>query len=105
MLKKKGWVCLIEMKYCLEKNIEDNAQKAYKQLFETMTYLKEKGVLNEKDYRFYLNYSVPDYSNREPFSAFRFTPEELLCYKKQGMSILGYNNLLILNEGYIKVPL
>ena len=32
----KGWVCLVELKYCLEKNIERNAGDAFKQLYETL---------------------------------------------------------------------
>ena len=102
--KKKGWICLVELKYCKEKNIGNNSEKAYDQLFTTLDFLKEKGVLCPKTHRIYLNYSVPDYSNKEPFAAFRYTPEELMNYKKQGIQILGYNNVLIFNEGFIKVP-
>lgn len=102
--KKKAWVCLIEMKYCLEKNIEVNAQKAYDQLLDTLVYLKANGVLSDQTHRFYLNYSVPDHSNREPFTSFRFSPEELLVYKRKGITLLGYNNVLILNEAFVKVP-
>lgn len=101
---RKAWACLVEMKYCLENNIESNAQKAYKQLFDTLAYLKENGVLSDQTHRFYLNYSVPDYSNREPFTSFRFTPEDLLEFKKQGIILLGYNNVLVLNEAYVKIP-
>lgn len=102
--QKKAWACLVEMKYCLEPNIEANADKAYKQLLDTLAYLKKNGVLSDQTHRFYLNYSVPDHSNREPFTSFRYTPEDLLFYKKRGITLLGYNNVLILNEAFVKVP-
>ena len=103
--KKKAWACLIEMKYCLEKNIEDNAPKAYSQLLDTLDYLKKKEVLSDQTHRFYLNFSVPDHSNKEPFTSFFFTPDELLKYKReQGIIILGCNNVLVLNEAFVKVP-
>lgn len=101
---RKAWVCLVEMKYCLENNIKSNAYKAYGQLQDTLTYLKANGVLNDEKHRFYLNYSVPDYSNREPFTSFLFTPEDLLEYKRKGISLLGYNNVLVLNEEYVNLP-
>ena len=103
--KHKAWACFIELKYCQSKNIESNSDEAYEQLFSTLSYLIQKGVLNKEDYRFYLNYSSPDHSNREPFFSFKFSPSERLKYRKEfGIQILGYNQVLILNEAYIQVP-
>ena len=42
----KGWVCLVELKYCLEKNIERNAGDAFKQLYETLNKLVELNIVD-----------------------------------------------------------
>ena len=102
--RKKGWVCLVELKYCEEHNIERNSDKAYDQLVVTLDFLLKKNVLSLRDHRFYLNISVPDHSNKEPFSSFQNTQDRLLSLKKRGVFLLGYNNVLIFNEAFIKVP-
>lgn len=50
----KGWVCLVELKYCLEKNIERNAGDAFKQLYETLNKLVELNIVDYKSHRIYL---------------------------------------------------
>ncbi|EIY39213.1 hypothetical protein HMPREF1064_00552 [Phocaeicola dorei CL02T12C06] len=54
----KGWVCLVELKYCLEKNIERNAGDAFKQLYETLNKLVELNIVDYKSHRIYLNISI-----------------------------------------------
>lgn len=102
--KKKGWVCLVEMKYCKEKNIANNMNKACLQLRSTLAFLTEKDVLDSDKQRIYLNVSIPDYSHREPFTGFIQTQDYILNMKKiYNVVFLGYNNLLILNEAFIQI--
>lgn len=102
---KKGWACLVELKYCLEKNVESNSGAAFAQLNNTLDFLKGKGVLDSDNYRIYLNISIPDHSNKEPFLSFISTQDDVLDkLKNERVQVLGYNQVLILNEGFIKVP-
>lgn len=103
--KRKGWVCLLELKYCREKNITGNVGKAFSQLKSTLAFLESKEVIDRRRQRVYLNISIPDYSNREPFTGFMLTQDVVLEMKeKHHVILLGYNNLLILNEAFIKIP-
>lgn len=72
----KGWVCLVELKYCLEKNIERNAGDAFKQLYETLNKLVELNIVDYKSHRIYLNISIPEHSHRAPFTAFQNTQDD-----------------------------
>lgn len=103
--KRKGWVCLVELKYCMEKNIENNATHAYNQLRGTFDKLIELEILDIKTHRIYLNISVPEHSHKEPFTAFLTTQDEMLDKNKTDkINLLGYNEALILNEGFIRIP-
>ena len=96
---------MVELKYCLEKNVESNSGAAFAQLNNTLDFLKEKGVLDSDNYRIYLNISIPDHSNKEPFLSFISTQDDVLDkLKNERVQVLGYNQVLILNEGFIKVP-
>lgn len=74
----KGWVCLVELKYCKEKNIERNSESAFKQLCETLNRLVELSILDYQSHRIYLNISIPEHTHKEPFTAFQNTQDELL---------------------------
>ena len=101
----KGWVCLVELKYCLEKNIERNAGDAFKQLYETLNKLVELNIVDYKSHRIYLNISIPEHSHRAPFTAFQNTQDDLLeCLYTHKVKVLGYNEVLILNECFIRPP-
>ena len=101
----KGWVCLVELKYCLEKNIERNAGDAFKQLYETLNKLVELNIVDYKSHRIYLNISIPERSHRAPFTAFQNTQDDLLeCLYTHKVKVLGYNEVLILNECFIRPP-
>lgn len=101
----KGWVCLVELKYCLEKNIEGNAEHALKQLYETLDKLIELEILDYKSHRIYLNISIPEHSHKSPFTSFQNTQDGLLenLYTHK-VKVLGYNEALILNECFIRPP-
>lgn len=99
----KGWVCLVELKYCLEKNIKRNSEHAFKQLYDTLDKLVELNIIDYQSHRIYLNISIPEHSEKAPFTAFQNTQDELLdVLEKRKVKLLGYNEALILNEGYIK---
>ncbi|MEY8687653.1 hypothetical protein AB9N12_16485 [Bacteroides sp. AN502(2024)] len=101
----KGWVCLVELKYCLEKNIERNSAHAFRQLHDTLEKLVEKEILDYHSHRIYLNISIPEHSNKAPFMAFLNSQDELLSIlEEHKVKVLGYNKALILNEGFIKIP-
>lgn len=101
----KGWVCLVELKYCKERNIEKNSEGAFKQLHETLKRLVELNILDYQSHRIYLNISIPEHSHREPFTAFQnLQDEQLERLQKHKVKLLGYNKALILNESYIKIP-
>ncbi len=55
----KPWLLLLEMKYCMEKNIPTNAIKALAQLNDTFQLLKEKGFVDEKVAHIFFNIGVP----------------------------------------------
>lgn len=101
--KKKKWVLLLEMKYSKEKNIQENAADALDELEKTRDHLIEKGVLNLDDFRVYFNISFPEYTHREPFQSFLFSPSELLDYKdKQKVNLMGYNRVLVANGAFLR---
>lgn len=103
--RKKGWSCLVELKYCLEKNITGNSESAFLQLKGTLSYLIEKNVIDLKRHRVYLNISIPDHSHKEPFLSFMATQDETIsALAEHKIMVLGYNEVLILNEGFLKVP-
>lgn len=53
----------------------------------------------------YVWISIPEHSHRAPFTAFQNTQDELLeILEEHKVKLLGYNEALILNEGYIKTP-
>lgn len=104
--QKKAWVCLMEMKYCLEKNVDSNSENAFNQLIACFNYLKGKGIIDLKRHRVYLNISIPDHSNKQPFNSFSFSQNRILELKKnERVQFLGYNEIKILNEAYLEPSL
>ena len=101
--KKRKWMLLLEMKYGKEKNIKENAEDALDELEKTKDRLFEKGVLNYDEYRLYFDISFPEYTSREPFQSFLFSPNELLAYKeKQKVNLMGYNCIMVANGAYLR---
>ena len=100
--QKKGWVCLMELKYCLEKNIESNSENAFNQLTACFDYLKNKGIINLKIHRVYFNISIPDHSSKQPFNRFSFSQDRIIDLKKtKSIQFLGLNEIRVLNESYL----
>lgn len=104
--KKKGWLLLLELKYCKdeERNLTDNLDKAVKQVTQTYQTLVSSKIVDSEQLRVYCNIAAPP-SSREPFTSFLTTQDaakKLLDESK--IHLLGFNEVLILNEGYIKPP-
>ena len=101
----RPFVLLLEMKYCLPKNADENSLDAFLQLKRTLTYLEQKEIINRNQHRIYLNISIP-WSSAEPFESFRDTQNDIIeALENDKIAILGYNSLLIHTETHIKVPL
>lgn len=100
-----GFLLLCELKYCKAHNIQVNAEKAYDQLNSTWNHLASKGIFDSNHCKSFLNISVPDHSDKSPFSSFLYPQNERLDWlKKYRIVLLGENNLLVLDKGIIKVP-
>lgn len=104
--KKKGWLLLLELKYCKDqdRNLTDNLNHAFNQVTQSYSTLTNKGYVNPDAVRVYCNIAAPT-SAREPFTNFLTNQDS----KKEKMdklhiNLLGLNEVLILNECYIKVP-
>lgn len=101
---ERGWLLLLELKYCLDKesNRTQNASKAYEQLLNTWSLLNEKGILNRKQCRSFLNISMPAHK-KLPFYAFIATPADRIKLKKEkNVNLMGVNEVLIVNKGILK---
>ena len=100
--QKKGWVCLMELKYCLEKNIKRNSGGAFNQLVSCFDYLIGKGIIDLKKHRVYFNISIPDHSSKQPFNSFSFSQDKIIDLKRtKSIQFLGFNEIKILDEGYL----
>ena len=101
--KNLKMACLVELKYCLDKerNLIENTIKAKSQLTNTLRILLNKGILNTRDYKIYLNISIPD-SEKIPFTSFlTTTPDSICSAKDEGCTLWGYNRLRILNASFL----
>ena len=101
---EKGWWLLCELKYCLAKNLESNADTAYQQLLDTWKLLVARKVINIRHNKTYLNISIPDHSDRAPFVSFYSTQDEQISWRKRNkIHLLGHNDVLVVNEGILQV--
>lgn len=95
--KKNPWVLLLEMKYCQNSdNIDEDSSNALTQLKESYQYLHDIGLLDCKLHKIHLLVSIPDYSNKEPFTNFRVSQSEILNnFKNNAIEIHGINRMLV----------
>lgn len=101
---KRRWLALAELKYCQgeDRNIVSNFSKALSQLEETFLYLVDKKKLFTKnDYRFYWVISMPEHSDKVPFSAFVLSQDEELEYKDKYNSIIISDNRVVIWTGSV----
>lgn len=98
----KPWVLFIELKYCDYKNAKKKISDAKNQVFATMRYLKENGVVKDKQ-RCYLVVSLPK-QNNTPFENWIMTPAEISSLKlNENIIFRGVNELSIIDEHNIKI--
>lgn len=122
--KHKGWMLLAELKYCeTVEAVDSNAETAYLQLLHTLDWLVQKKVAKPTRHRVYLNVSIPPFSEREPFTSFLQTQDDILdgepgmltncvgskLFKQIAdagfeLHVLGMNSVLIYTYANIMIP-
>lgn len=81
---RKRWLALVELKYCksADRNIASNFEDAISQLETTFIYLKvTKNVFSQDEYRYFWVVSMPEHSEKAPFSAFAWSQDDALRYQ------------------------
>lgn len=105
---QKRWLALAELKYCkgADRNIANNFEDALDQLRETFLYLRDEvRLFGESEYKYYWIVSMPEHSDRIPFSAFVLSQDELLAYQELYKSIIISDNIVDIWTGtVIKIP-
>lgn len=105
---KKRWLALAELKYCKgeDRNIASNFEVALNQLRETFLHLRDvAGLFKDEDYRFFWIVSMPEHSDKVPFSAFVLSHDELMAYKNLYNSVIISDNVVDIWTGtVIKLP-
>lgn len=104
--KDKGWLLLCELKYNhSEETIRNNVETAYSQLRSTWELCEQNKVFDKRRCRSFLNITLPDFSYKAPFNSFILTQSEKLKWiKRNKIHLMGYNDVLIVNEGRLQVP-
>lgn len=101
---KKKWALLVELKYCKEKNIEPNAEKAWTQLLTTHNIIKSKGCIDET-HKVFFNISMPLLSTRMPFTSFLDSQADIKKLKDEhNIILLGRNHMIIATPAFLKLP-
>lgn len=101
---QKKWLALVELKYCkgADRNISTNFMNALNQLEETFVYLRdEKGILDNKQYRYFWVISMPEHSDKIPFSAFALSQDELMKYYERYKTIIISDNVVEIWTGSV----
>lgn len=105
---KKRWLALAELKYCKgeDRNIASNFEDALNQLRDTFLHLRDvSGLFKDDDYRYFWIVSMPEHSDKVPFSAFVLSQDELMAYKDLYNSVIISDNVVDIWTGtVIKLP-
>lgn len=105
---KKRWLALAELKYCKgeDRNLTGNFEDALKQLRDTFLYLRDEvGLFKNDEYRYFWIVSMPEHSDKVPFSAFVLSQDELMAYKDLYNSVIISDNVVDIWTGtVIKMP-
>lgn len=105
---KKRWLALAELKYCKGEdcNIASNFEDALNQLRDTFLHLRDvAGLFKDDDYRYFWIVSMPEHSDKVPFSAFVLSQDELMAYKDLYNSVIISDNVVDIWTGtVIKLP-
>lgn len=102
----KPWLLFLETKYCHKpENIDNYTFKAYTQMYNTMTRIKDLTGMNPKERKVYFVYSVPTCSEYEPFGEFTLNQNDTLRgYDEEGIIMMGYNKVLIMSPTRLRRP-
>lgn len=104
----KRWLALIELKYCKgnDANIIANFEDALDEIQKTFLYLRdEKKLFENFSYRFYWVISIPEHSEKIPFSAFVLTQDDLTDIKdKYNATLISDNSVTIWTGSVIVAP-
>ena len=105
---KKRWLALAELKYCKgeDRNIASNFEDALNQLRDTFLHLRDvAGLFKDDDYRYFWIVSMPEHSDKVPFSAFVLSQDELMAYKDLYNAVIISDNVVDIWTGtVIKLP-
>ncbi|MBP3823614.1 MAG: hypothetical protein J6I36_09440 [Bacteroidaceae bacterium] len=100
----KRWLALAELKYCKgeDRSITRNFEDALIQLRDTFIYLRDSRHLFTVDsFRFYWIISIPEHSEKIPFSEFALSQDQLLEYKANYNSIIISDNVVNIWTGTV----
>lgn len=101
---KKRWLALAELKYCKgeDRNIASNFEDALNQLRDTFLHLRDvAGLFKDDDYRYFWIVSMPEHSDKVPFSAFVLSQDELMAYKDLYNSVIISDNVVDIWTGTV----
>lgn len=105
---RKRWLALAELKYCKgeDRNIASNFEDAVMQLRDTFLYLRDElRLFKNNDYNYFWIVSIPEHSDKVPFSAFVLSQDELMVYKDLYNSVIISDNVVDIWTGtVIKLP-
>lgn len=101
---RRPWMLFLETKYCEPQNIENHAVKACSQMICTLEKLEKTGVADRNGRRVFFAYSVPGRDEMVPFGAFTLSQDASLNLNEQGITVFGYNTVLIATPAHLFVP-
>lgn len=105
----RRWLALVELKYCKgnDANIIANFEDALDEIKKTFLYLRdEKKLFENSSYRFYWVISIPEHSEKIPFSAFVLTQDDLTDIKdKYSATLISDNSVTIWTRSLIINPI
>ena len=104
----KRWLALVELKYCKgnDANIIANFSDALDEITKTFLYLRdEKKLFENSSFRFYWVISIPEHSEKIPFSAFVLNQDDLTDIKNQyNATLISDNSVTIWTGSVIVAP-
>lgn len=101
---RKRWLALAELKYCKgeDRNIARNFEDALVQLRDTFLHLRDVvGLFKNDEYRYFWIVSMPEHSDRAPFSASVLSQDELMSFKDLYNSVIISDNVVDIWTGTI----
>lgn len=104
---EKPWLLFVETKYCHKpENIDNYSFKAYTQMYATMEQIEKLTDMRREERKIYFVYSVPPFSEAEPFGSFAITHNDILRMydEEEGIIMMGFNTILIMSPTRLRKP-